>query len=158
MWLARIATVILAAMAILTFADVLGRYLFHYPLTITLEFTELSMGLIVYLAVGLVTHQKEHVSVDFVTLRMTPKLRAAVDVLVNIISFCYLSVVVWRLFLHSLELYNQGDMTPTFFIILWPFGLAMSVASILFLTSTLLHIAHGLAGHPDEHHTNKAEI
>ena len=32
-------------------------------------------------------------------------------------------------------------MTPVYFIQLWPFGLAVSVAGLLFLTSTALHIA-----------------
>ena len=153
-WLARIAAIILGAMAVLTFADVIGRYVFNHPLTISIEFTEL----IVFLTVGLVTHQREHVSVDFVTLRLPPKVRAAVDVIVNLISFGYLVVLVWRLGRHTLELYYVGDMTPSFFILFWPFGLIMTIASILVLTSTLLHIAHGVAGHPDAHVTNQGEI
>ncbi|NQV56726.1 MAG: TRAP transporter small permease [Rhodospirillales bacterium] len=146
LWLARCAAVILAVMAVITFADVIGRYAFNRPLTFTLEFTELAMGLIVFLAVGLVTHTREHVSVDFVTLRMAPKLRAAVDVFINIVTFGYLSVLVWRLGEKSWDLYELGDMTPTYFILLWPFGLIMTISALLFLTSTLLHIFNGGGG------------
>ena len=158
MWLARCAAVILAVMALTTFVDVIGRYVFNRPLTFTLEFTELAMGLIVFLSVGLVTHTREHVSVDFVTLRMGPRLRAAVDVIINIISFLYLVVVVWRLGEKSWDLYKVGDMTPTYFILLWPFGLIMTVASLLFLTSTLLHIISGLSGGGGGGQTTNSQI
>ena len=150
LWLARIAAVILGVMAVITFCDVIGRYVFNHPLTFSLEFTELAMGLIVFLSIGLVTHLREHVSVDFVTLRLPPKARAAVDVLVNLISFAYLMVMVWRLGAKTWALYTVGDMTATYFILLWPFGLIMTLASILMLTSTLLHILNPVSQPPDE--------
>ena len=158
LWLARCAAVILAVMAAITFADVIGRYVFNRPLTFTLELTELAMGLIVFLSVGLVTHRKEHVSVDFVTLRMTPKLRAAVDIFINLVSFGYLVVVVWRLGEKTWSLYTVGDMTPTYFILLWPFGLIMTIASLLFLTSTVLHIVDGVTGGGNSGRTISNEV
>ena len=54
----------------MTFCDVVGRYVFNSPFTFTVEFTQLSMGLIVYLGVGLTTHDRGHIVVDVVTLRL----------------------------------------------------------------------------------------
>ena len=146
LWLARCAAVILALMALVTFCDVIGRYVFNRPFSFTLEFVELAMGLIVYLAVGLVTHEREHVSVDFVTLKLPPRLRLLVGLAVDLVALTYLAVLVWRLFGTALSLYGTGDFTPVWFVPLWPFAFLIAAASTLFLTGTLLHLCTGVSG------------
>ena len=70
LWLARIATFVLAALAVMTFCDVIARYFFNKPFAFTVEMTELAMGVLIYFGVGLTTHDNDHISVDFVTLRL----------------------------------------------------------------------------------------
>ena len=52
MWLARAGAGALATIMVLTFCDVIGRYVFNAPIVGTVEVTELLMGMMVYLAVG----------------------------------------------------------------------------------------------------------
>ena len=144
LWLARCAAFVLGFLAVLTFCDVLGRYLFNHPFSVTVELTELGMGIIVYFSVGLVTHEKGHVAVDAITMRLPGVVRAAVDLVINLLAFAYLCFVVWRMFLRAGELYAKADYTPIWYIPLWPVAVAMSVASILFLTGILLHILAAL--------------
>ena len=75
LWLARIATVALALIAVVTFCDVIARKVFNTGFTFTVEMTEMSMALIVFLGVGLVTHQRGHIVVDVVTLRLSERAR-----------------------------------------------------------------------------------
>src|SRR6266567_6256709 len=84
MWLARIAAVALAVIAVVTFGDVIGRYFFHAPFAFTVELTQLAMALVVYFGVGLVTHEDGHISADVVTLRLPPHLRAVFALVTNI--------------------------------------------------------------------------
>ena len=76
LWLARIAAVALAVIAVVTFGDVVGRYFFHAPFAFTVELTQMAMAIVVYFGVGLVTHEDAHISADVVTLRLPPRWRA----------------------------------------------------------------------------------
>ena len=75
---------------------------------------------------ALVTHEKGHVSVDVVTMRLPGVVRAAVEFVVNLLAFAYLCFVVWRMFLRAGELYAKADYTPIWYIPLWPVAVAMA--------------------------------
>ena len=101
LWLARIAAVALALIAVVTFLDVIGRYFFHAPFAFTVELTQLAMALVVYFGVGLVTHEDAHISADVVTLRLPPRWRALLALVTNLLALGFLAVMVWRLWLQN---------------------------------------------------------
>ncbi|HEY7459376.1 MAG TPA: TRAP transporter small permease [Xanthobacteraceae bacterium] len=139
-WLARIAAFILSLLAVATFADVVARYFFNRPFTFTVEMTELAMGLIVYLGVGLVTHNNSHITVDVVTLRLEERTRALFSLLTNLLAFAFLAVMIWQLFLRAQFLLAKADTTPIWRIPYWPIAFVMASASVLLLTGVLLHL------------------
>lgn len=140
-WLARVAAVALAVIAVVTFGDVIGRYFFHAPFAFTVELTQLAMGLVVYFGVGLVTHEDAHISADVVTLRLTPRLRALLALVTNLLALIFLSVMVWRLWLQAAFLLAKGDTTMVGEVPLWPVAFAIAAGSMLFLTGVWLHLA-----------------
>lgn len=140
LWLARLASAGLAVIAAATFCDVLGRYVFNWPFTFTVELTEISMALVVYFGVGLVTHQDGHISADVVTLRLPPRLRAAFAAAANALALAFLALVSWRLWLHAGALYATGDTTQVLRLKLWPVAFAVAFGSLFLLTGTLLHL------------------
>ena len=73
LFLARIAAVALAVIALATFCDVIGRYFFKAPFSFTVELTEMGMAVLVYFGIGLVTHENGHISADFLSSRLPPK-------------------------------------------------------------------------------------
>jgi TRAP-type transport system small permease protein len=149
-WLARVAATILAAVAAVTFSDVLGRYLFHAPFTFTVEFTELSMALIVYLGVGLTTQDRGHIVVDVVTLRLPEAIRALCTLVTNVLSLVFLVVMVWRLWLQATFLFGKGDTTPIWLIPVWPVAFLMAAGSIFLLTGIFLQAVESVrrVAHP----------
>jgi TRAP-type C4-dicarboxylate transport system permease small subunit len=138
LWLARVATVALAAIAFVTFCDVVARRLFNSGFTFTVEFTELSMALIVFLGVGLVTHQRGHIVVDVVTLRMSDYVRIWLGLIANILSLGYVVIMVWRMWGQAAFVFSKGDMTPIWNIPLWPFGLVISIGGLFLITGLVL--------------------
>jgi TRAP-type C4-dicarboxylate transport system permease small subunit len=140
MWLARIAAFVLALLAVVTFCDVIGRYLFNAPFTFTVEMTELSMGLIVYLGIGLTTHGNEHISVDFVTLRLSDRARALLGVITNALALVFLCVMVWRVWLQAGVLLTKGDVTQIWRVPIWPVAFVMAFGAVFLLTGVLLHL------------------
>ncbi len=138
MWLARVAAVALAAVAAVTFCDVIGRYVFNRPFTFTVEFTELSMALIVYLGVGLTTHDRGHIVVDVVTLKLPETMRAVLSLATNALAFAFLVIMIWWLWQRAAFLFSKGDTTPIWLIPYWPVAYVMAAGSIFLLTGILL--------------------
>ena len=139
-WLARIACFILALVAVVTFCDVIARYFFSRPFSFTVEGTELAMGLIVFLGVGLTTHEDGHISVDIVTLRLSDWMQALFGLITNLLALCFLGLMVWRLWLRAAVLLDKGDTTQILLIPVWPVAFIMAAGSIFFLTGVLVHL------------------
>jgi TRAP-type C4-dicarboxylate transport system permease small subunit len=140
MWLARIAAVFLALIATVTFCDVFARYVFFRPFSFTVELTEFGMGLIVFLAVGLVTHNDGHINVDVVTLRLSAKVRAVLSVIINVIALIYLAILVWRLWIQALYLLSKGDRTQIWSLPYGPLAIIMATGSLFLLTGTIFYV------------------
>jgi TRAP-type C4-dicarboxylate transport system permease small subunit len=144
LWLARVAALVLVVVAVITFWDVIARYIFNSPFTFTVEGTELAMGLIVFLSVGYTTHQDGHIRVDIVTLRLSERVRAMVGVATNAISLGFLTIMVWRLWLRAGVLLAKGDMTQILLVPVWPVAFAMAAGSVFFLTGVAVHMARAV--------------
>jgi TRAP-type C4-dicarboxylate transport system permease small subunit len=140
MWLARIAAAVLALLAVMTFCDVIARYFFNSPLSFTVEVTEIAMGVIVYFGVGLVTQDNGHISVDIVTLRLSDWWRALLRLMTNVVALGFLALMVWRLWLRTVALFDKGDVSPIMLIPRWPTALLMTVGAVFFLTGLVVHI------------------
>jgi TRAP-type C4-dicarboxylate transport system permease small subunit len=152
LWLARIATVALALIAVVTFCDVVGRRLFNSGFTFTVEFTELSMALIVFLGVGLVTHQRGHIAVDVVTLRLSDHVRIWLGLIVNLLSLFYIVIMVWRMWGHAAFVYSKGDMTPIWNVPLWPVAFTVAVGALFLISGLVLYTidAFDRVRHPEK--------
>src|SRR5438094_8769732 len=130
LWLARLAAVALAIIALVTFGDVIGRYFFHAPFAFTVELTQMLMAIVVFFGVGLVTHEDAHISADVVTLRLSPRLRASFALVTNVLALGFLALMSWRLWLYAAFLLEKGDTTQVWSVPLWPIALAVAFGSV----------------------------
>lgn len=140
LWLARIAMVALAIIAMVTFGDVIGRYFFHAPFAFTVELTSFAMAVIVFFGVGLVTHEDAHISADVVTLRLPPRVRALFALITNLLAIVFLLLLSWRLWVYAGFLLEKGDTTQVWSVPLWPVAVAAAFGSIFLLTGVVLHL------------------
>jgi TRAP-type C4-dicarboxylate transport system permease small subunit len=145
LWLARIASVALAVIAVVTFIDVVGRYFFQAPFAFSVELTQLAMAIVVYFGVGLVTHENAHISADVVTLRLPPRLRALFALIMNLLAAVFVVLMVWRLWVHAAYLHGKGDTTMVWTVPLWPFAYAVAFGSIFLLSGVALQVLHSWA-------------
>jgi TRAP-type C4-dicarboxylate transport system permease small subunit len=159
LWLARIATGALALIAAVTLCDVIARKLFNSGFTFTVEMTEMAMALIVFLGVGLVTHRREHIAVDVVTLRLPERARVWFGLGTNILSLGFVVLVVWRLWLQAAFITDKGDTTPILNFPLWPIAYVIAVGSIFLVTGLALHVLDSVdrAVHPEKSAPEAAE-
>ena len=108
LFLARIAAVALAVIALTTFCDVIGRYFFKAPFSFTVELTEMGMAVLVYFGIGLVTHENGHISADFLVARLPPKPRALLALVTNFLALGFVGLTIWQLWLHAVYLFAEG--------------------------------------------------
>ena len=140
LWLARVAALILAAIGLMTFCDVFARYLLNRPFTFTVEFTEIMMGLMVFLAMGLATHEKRHIGVDAVTMRLSKRTNAWLDLFMSAIALAIASVMVWQIFLKAGVLLQKGDYTQIQRVPYWPGVYVMAFGGLFLLSGLAFYI------------------
>ena len=149
-WLARIGAVALALIAVVTFCDVIARKVFNSGFTFTVEMTEMLMAVIVFLGVGLVTHQRGHIVVDVLTLRLSERSRVWLGLVTNVLSLGFVLLMVWRLWVQAAFISSKGDTTPIWNIPLWPIAYLIAAGSLFLVTGLVLHVLDSIdrASHP----------
>jgi len=139
LWLARAGSVGLAAMMFLTLFDVIGRA-FDHPIAVSVEVTEIIMGVMVYLGIGYTTFLRGHIRVDILITNMSARTQSILDFITGCIGLFIAVLMCWRLWLQSISRYGNNDLTQIAEIPLWPYAIIMSVASVLMVTALLHHL------------------
>lgn len=101
--LTRLSAFPVAVIVALTFADVLGRYIFAAPVTGGLEIIEFSMALVIFIALPVVTRQRGHVTVELIDTLFTGWKQRLKLVLCDGISALALGILTWRLYLQGVD-------------------------------------------------------
>lgn len=126
-----IACVILFAMMLVTFADVIGRYLFLAPLPAAYELISLMMPAVIFCALPLTVLKSGHITIDLldgVTPRVLVPLR---EIVVGIFSAVALALVSWRLWVRAVDQRDYEEVSDQLWWPLWPFSTAMSLLCAL---------------------------
>ena len=109
--LGSIAAVLIFSMMCVTIADVVGRYGFNRPLPGAFELTEIMLGIVIFVALPIVTLENGHITVSMITERLSPRARRVQGFLASAFSAVVLAFVAWRLFRHGIQLSTYGDVT-----------------------------------------------
>lgn len=99
-WLSAIPV---ALILLLTFADVLGRYIFSSPVRGSVELIEFAMALVIFTALPLVSRNREHVSVSLIDGLFKGTGLRIKTMLCDAVSALALGMLTWRLALQGLD-------------------------------------------------------
>ncbi len=121
------ASVILFGMMLLTFADVVGRYLFNRPITGSFEVTELLLLVLIFAGLPLVSHADEHVTMDFIDKLLSRRALGQLERAVNALSAGVMFFLTWLVWLKAGKIAGYGDTTDVLGIALAPFVYFMAV-------------------------------
>jgi TRAP-type C4-dicarboxylate transport system permease small subunit len=129
------ASILLLGMMLLTFVDVVARYLLNRPIRGGFEVTELLLLVLIFAGVPLVSHADEHVTMDFID-RMLPQ-RVA-DLWMRImhgICAALMFFLTWQVWIKAGKISGYGDTTDVLRILVGPFVYFM--AAMLALTTAV---------------------
>jgi TRAP-type C4-dicarboxylate transport system permease small subunit len=130
------ASVILFVLMIVTFVDVIGRYLFNHPLRGAFEGTELMLLVLIFAGLPLVSHADEHVTMDFIDNILSARGRTIAMALSQFVCAATMLGLAWLIWLKAGKIAAYADTTDVLRIALAPFVYFMAAMIAL---SGLIH-------------------
>ena len=131
------ASAILFALMVLTFADVVLRYLFNRPIRGGFELTELALLVLIFAGLPLVSHADEHVTMDFIDRMLPRRLGDAWMRFMHAACAALLLFLSWQIWIKAGRISEYGDTTDVLRISVGPFVYFM--AAMIALTG-LVHV------------------
>ena len=135
------ASAILFLMMALTFVDVVARYVFNRPIRGAFEVTELTLLVLIFAGLPLVSHADEHVTMDFIDRMLGARgrawLRKIVDVLVSGLMF----FMAWQVTIKAARITSYGDATDVLRIVYGPF---VYFSAAMIALAGLIHLYRAL--------------
>lgn len=130
-WLRRglggFASLLLLFMMLLTFVDVVGRYLFNTPVAGGFELTEVALATLIFAGLPLVTARDEHVTVDLFDRLIPAPVRHFRDAAIAALCAGLLFVLSYHVWQKAGDSMRYGDVTAILEIPLGPMIYFMSV-------------------------------
>ncbi|HZM35084.1 MAG TPA: TRAP transporter small permease [Burkholderiales bacterium] len=121
----------------LTFVDVILRYVFNRPLRGGFEVTELLLLVLIFAGLPLVTHAREHVTMDFIDRLLRGRARDALDRSIQLCCAAIMLWLAWLIWLKADRIWEYRDATDVLRIVYGPFVYFMSLMIGL---SGLIHL------------------
>ena len=122
---------------LLTFADVMLRGFFNKPIPGTFEISQYILAVFILLGAAYTQQVKGHVGVDFVTSRLSPRLRAICEIVTTLLSLFIIAVVVWQGWVVGIEEKAVSDQLR---IPQYPFKVLVAVGGLLLWLELLIDL------------------
>ena len=121
------ASAILLCLMLLTFADVVARYLFNAPIPGGFEITELMLLVLIFAGVPLVSHADEHVTMDFIDRMLPGRANRALIRIVHALCAAVFFFLTWQVWIKAGRIGSYGDTTDVLKILVGPFVYFMAL-------------------------------
>ena len=104
-------------MIVVTFVDVIMRYIFSRPIKGVLDITEVMLICAIFLAVAHTQNEKGHIGIDVITARLASKARLVMEFITNLLGVGLFSIIVWRILDQTLLFIQDHRIHATYLMI-----------------------------------------
>jgi TRAP-type C4-dicarboxylate transport system permease small subunit len=133
------AAVLLFSLMVLTTADVIGRYIFNWPLRGAFEVTELFLLALIFAGLPLASRADEHVTLDFIDMILGERGRLLLRRLVDLACGLLLLGLAWRVFIKAGKIAGYGDTTE---VLRLPVGPIVYFMAAMVALAGIVHLIH----------------
>lgn len=136
-----LSSLTLVAMAFMITIDVVLRYVFSAPLPASVEISQLMQPYVVLLPMAYTMARGAHVQVTLVTMRLPPRVRSYLDIVVHAIDLAFFAVIAvygWHEFYASYEV--NEIMLAAIRLPWWVGKFALPVGLVLICFQAMVHI------------------
>ena len=128
-----VSGVVLVLIAILTFIEVIARYIFNHSIVGVQEISELAIVVVLYFGLSYSTYSRSHVKVDVILNAMRPDANMITQGIMSLLCILFSAPAAYQVMKQGLVFVENGRTTNLMHIPYWPFYIAASLG--LFLTS-----------------------
>jgi TRAP-type C4-dicarboxylate transport system permease small subunit len=126
---------------LLTTGDIIGRKFFSKTIPGTFEISEYILATFILLGAAYTQQVKGHVGVDFLTSRLSPRVRIVCEVVTTILSLFVIAIVIWQGCLEGIRERTVSDMLR---IPQYPFRLLVAVGGFLLWLELLIDLFNSI--------------
>ena len=116
-----LAGLFLAFVAALTFASVLLRYLFNFPVPDSFDIGRLMIGVVVFWGIAVAGYRDEHIQMDVLWTLVGPRGKRLIDIFATACSLVAMAVFARMLVRKIVVTYETTSQTFDLRLDIWPF-------------------------------------
>lgn len=141
-WIHWVAMIVLLMLMFMTVGDVIGRYLAGRipgfgPISGSFELTEFMLVIIVLTSIGYTQVKGEHISIDILVSKFSPRVRAIIDSITNFLSLVIFILVTWQSIRYAQLLYASHDVSGVLRLPVYPFLIVVAAGTFMFCLAML---------------------
>lgn len=133
-----ISGIVIAAGALLTFTDIMSRYIFNTSILGTYEIMQMTFLFAALASYSYTQTQKGHINVVFILKRLPSKVRMVIYAITSLASSVLCIVLTQAMFKQTISYYNHDYVTATALIPIWPFSGLGFVMMLVFCATLFL--------------------
>jgi TRAP-type C4-dicarboxylate transport system permease small subunit len=143
--------VIIFAMMMLTFVDVIGRYLLNKPVPGAAEFVSFLLAVSLFAGIAIVSGENRHIAVTLFQPMLDRRMKRLRITIVRVFSVLTMALIAAEMFRHTFRMIEFGRSTIVLDWPLWPITLLMAIAGAVTVLLMILRRGDGEPGHGEEH-------
>ena len=149
--LETIASAILLVMVLLTFADVVGRYLFASPIFGASEMISSMLAVLIFAGLGVTNSRDDHIVVELFDHKFRSLSPKYYDLIIQAFSVVTMCIIAFVLAEHAIQALEQKALTYVLELPTWIVTGSVAVLACISVLSLLAGIVLRLKGESIEH-------
>jgi TRAP-type C4-dicarboxylate transport system permease small subunit len=130
----------LALCVLLTFTNVIGRYILHKPMLGEVDLVQLTMAIFGGIAIFLTASRRGLINVDVLIVRLSSRAQEVWDRINLLTGFLTWGVLAYLAFMDAVDKMGSGDVTATLNLPEWPFAICLAVGLSLISLTQLIQL------------------
>ncbi|MCV0423927.1 MAG: TRAP transporter small permease [Roseibium sp.] len=150
-----LCSIVLMAMMLLTFIDVVGRYILGAPVFGASEMISTMLALTIFLGLGLANARDRHIVVELFDQQVRTLAPRAYDVIVQGFSIFAMCLIVYVLAQQALEAAHTGSTT---IVLEWPLVWITGTTAVLAALSVVSQVLGLIVGRADKEEPHMEDV
>ncbi len=121
------AAILLFCLMVLTTLDVVGRYIFNWPIRGAFETTELLLLALIFAGLPLASRADEHVTLDFIDMVLSDRGRLLLRRFIDLVCGLLFLGLAYRVWIKADKIAGYGDTTEVLRVPVGPFVYFMAI-------------------------------
>lgn len=131
------ASLVLAAMMLLTFVDVIGRYVFREPIFGATEMISTMLALLIFLGLGVANARDNHIVVELFDTAIRKRAPRLYDIVVQGFSLGAMLLLTAVLVYQAYEAHHTGSLS---LVLQWPLSVVIGSIAALAILSVICQV------------------